>query len=64
MIYGYAVVEWNQASHQPEFADTDIYETPAEAEEQAQYYRERLKESGSGRRETWTITELVEYQNT
>jgi hypothetical protein len=54
----YVVLEFNQASGQPRIYDTDIYYTRGEAESQAEYAREQLAASGSGRRETYAVAEL------
>jgi hypothetical protein len=58
--FGYVVLEWNQASHQPIVYGSDVYGTRADAEVEAQYWRDRLIQSGSGRRERYTVAELVE----
>jgi hypothetical protein len=61
MSLGYVVIEWNQASHQPRVVDFgDIYDSAAEAEDVARSYRARLIDSGSKRRERYTVAELVE----
>lgn len=57
---GYVVLEWNQASHQPSVFGSDIYDSSEEAETEAQYWRDKLAASGSGRRERYTVAELVE----
>jgi hypothetical protein len=53
----YVVLEWNQASGQPE-AQTEVYDDKAEAEENAAAGR-RVAEM-TGRRERYTVHELCE----
>lgn len=59
MTVGYVVVEWNQASHQPTIYGEDIYYSSEEAEREAQYRRDALAASSSGRRERYTVAEVT-----
>lgn len=63
MSLGYVVLEWNQASHQPRVVDEDIYDSRAEALDRAGWFSVRLDASGSGRRERYTVAELVELDD-
>ena len=58
-VLGYAVVEFNQASRQPErIWDDQICDSLEDAREQA--FEARRERSQSGRRETYAVVELVE----
>lgn len=63
MSLGYVVLEWNQASHQPRVVDEDVYASSDEAVDRADWYYARLAASGSGRRERYTVAELVELDD-
>lgn len=54
----FVVLEFNQASGQPTIYDNEPCHTRAEAEEQAEDARERLRASGSGRMERYAVAEL------
>lgn len=49
----YAVVEFNQASRRPEFADTEVYDDRDDALDSAAEFRKRAVEMG--RRESYVV---------
>lgn len=55
---GYVVIEYNQASHQPDVVNDSFTWRRDDAEEMAQH--ERDKTAGYGRLERYTIAEVVE----
>lgn len=57
---GYAVVVYNQASHQPDLVDGSFNDDPERAQEIAKAERERTASVGRG--ETYSVVELVEVE--
>ncbi len=51
----FVVVEFNQASGRPRVAAGTVYGDRKYAEERAQYFRDELIASGSGRRERYAV---------
>ena len=51
-MYGYVILEWSQASARPRIADDELYDTEAEALDQAAVLREEARSIGRGERYT------------
>ena len=61
MSIGYVVIEWNQASHRPRVSgDGALYDSEDEAREIAA--RDQHETDAVGRRERWTVAEVVEIE--